>query len=713
MTDTDTGGNPEPLQPVQVEPTSAPGPSSAAEPAVTGADEHRVDGSGGSEGTDGSAAGQAGDTGEGSGPRPRRRGSRGGRGRTRPRPEGAEDSDDDAESDAEADVVIAATAGASAERTPALPDRQRTSKPATKPTETAEVAEVAEVAEASPARKPRIGDSRPAPAEEAGSDEPAADAGAEATDGQAPAGQRKRRRRGGRGRGGSGGGSGSGSGSGPASSGPGTGSARSGGSGGQGAGQGGGSGGQAGNKGKPRAPRATVKPVTAVTDEAPLDIDEETLSSRRGRERKGRPVGRYLMAVHVQPEATQIAVLEGRSLIEHYVSRPTDAVAQIHGNIYLGKVQNVLPGMEAAFVDIGTPKNAVLYRGDTRYDPEDLDNKGQDLRIEQILKARQTILCQVTKNPIGAKGARLTQEVSLPGRFVVLVPNSTTYGISKRLPDNERKRLRQILDKAKPDGHGLIVRTAAEGISAEELQRDVARLAGQWAAIEALAAKTQAPALLYQEPDMALRVIREEFNQDYRQVVIDDDTLFGEVRDYVRSISPALVERVERYDPAEHGGLPIYETHHVHEQLHKALDRKVWLPSGGSLIIERTEALTVIDVNTGKNVGKSSLEETVFRNNLEAAEEVAHQLRLRDIGGIIVIDFIDMEIRANREKVIATFRQALSRDKTRTQVFDISELGLVEMTRKRIGEGLIESLSTGCPTCDSRGFVFDQGLIGS
>jgi len=419
------------------------------------------------------------------------------------------------------------------------------------------------------------------------------------------------------------------------------------------------------------------------------------------------------MAVHVQPEATQIAVLEGRSLIEHYVSRPTDAVAQIHGNIYLGKVQNVLPGMEAAFVDIGTPKNAVLYRGDTRYDPEDLENKGQDLRIEQILKARQTILCQVTKNPIGAKGARLTQEVSLPGRFVVLVPNSTTYGISKRLPDNERKRLRQILDKAKPDGHGLIVRTAAEGISAEELQRDVARLAGQWAQIEALAAKTQAPALLYQEPDMALRVIREEFNQDYRQVVIDDDVLFGEVRDYVRSISPALVERVERYDPAQHGGLPIYETHHVHEQLHKALDRKVWLPSGGSLIIERTEALTVIDVNTGKNVGKSSLEETVFRNNLEAAEEVAHQLRLRDIGGIIVIDFIDMEIRANREKVIATFRQALSRDKTRTQVFDISELGLVEMTRKRIGEGLIESLSTGCPTCDSRGFVFDQGLIGS
>ncbi len=452
--------------------------------------------------------------------------------------------------------------------------------------------------------------------------------------------------------------------------------------------------------------------MTAVTNAEPVALDEKTLRKRRGKERKGRPVGRYLMAVHVQPSATQIAVLEGRSLIEHYVSRPTDGINQIHGNVYLGKVQNVLPGMEAAFIDIGTPKNAVLYRGDTRHDIEDLDTKPEDLRIEQILRPRQTIIAQVTKNPIGAKGARLTQEVSLPGRFVVLVPNSTTYGISKRLPDNERKRLRTVLDKVRPKGHGLIVRTAAEGISAEELERDVQRLATQWEQIEALAERSQAPALLYQEPDMAVRVIREEFNQDYRQVVIDDDRLFEEVRDYVRSISPALVERVERYDPAAHGGLPIFETHHVHEQLHKALDRKVWLPSGGSLIIERTEALTVIDVNTGKNVGKSSLEETVFRNNLEAAEEVARQLRLRDIGGIIVIDFIDMEIKANRAAVISTFREALSHDKTRTQVFDISELGLVEMTRKRIGEGLMESLSGPCQICEGRGMIFDKELIG-
>ena len=442
----------------------------------------------------------------------------------------------------------------------------------------------------------------------------------------------------------------------------------------------------------------------------PYAIDEETARLRGGRERKGRPVGRYLMTVSVKPTATQIAVLEGRSLIEHYVSRPADDEHQIHGNIYLGKVQNVLPGMEAAFVDISTPKNAVLYRGDVQYDAEDIEEKGANPRIEHLLKAKQTIICQVTKNPIAHKGARLTQEVSIPGRFVVLIPNSTTYGISKRLADDERKRLRAILDRVRPKGHGIIVRTAAEGVSAEEIERDVARLSQQWAQIESLAAKTTGPALLYREPDMAVRVIREEFNQDYRGVIIDDRALFEEVRDYVAGISPALADRVEFYDP-ETEPLPLYERHHIHEQLHKALDRKVWLPSGGSLIIEHTEALTVIDVNTGKNVGTSSLEETVFRNNLEAAIEIAKQLRLRDIGGIIVIDFIDMEIRENREQVIGTFRDALARDKTRTQVFDISELGLVEMTRKRIGEGLLESFSTLCPECEGRGLLLDRDLL--
>ena len=263
----------------------------------------------------------------------------------------------------------------------------------------------------------------------------------------------------------------------------------------------------------------------------------------------------------------------------------------------------------------------------------------------------------------------------------------------------------------KPAHHGIIVRTAAAGASPEELQRDVQLLVSTWDQIEAKAARTKGPALLYREPDLAVRVIREEFSADYRSVVIDDRALYEEIRGYVESISPEMADRVEYHDPSAEL-LPIFEQHHVHEQLHKAIDRKVWLPSGGSIIIERTEALTVIDVNTGKNVGSTSLEETVYRNNLEAAQEIARQLRLRDIGGIIVIDFIDMETRSNRDAVVSAFRDALARDKTRTQVFEISELGLVEMTRKRISEGLVESLSETCPTCGGRGLVFDQALIG-
>ena len=435
---------------------------------------------------------------------------------------------------------------------------------------------------------------------------------------------------------------------------------------------------------------------------------------RSGRERtKGKQVGRYLVCVHVAPGMTQIAMLEGRSLVEHYVSRASDDTNQIDGNVYRGRVQNVLPGMEAAFIDIGIPKNAVLYRGDVRYDRDDIEGggpKGAQPRIEDVLKAGQTILCQVTKNPIGAKGARLTQEVSLPGRFAVLVPNSSAFGISKRLGDNERRRLRRIIDEVKPPGHGLIVRTAADGASADELQRDITTLLEQWDEIEAASKKSDAPGLLYREPELSVRILREELNAEYRGVVIDDRALFEQVRDYVATVSPDLAERVEYYDPAVEP-LPIFERFHVHEQLHKALDRKVWLPSGGSLIIERTEALTVIDVNTGKNVGKTNLEETVYRNNLEAAEEVARQLRLRDIGGIIVIDFIDMEIRENRDKVAASLRNALARDKTRTQVFDISELGLVEMTRKRISEGLLETLSSECAVCNGRGVTLDDSVL--
>ena len=486
---------------------------------------------------------------------------------------------------------------------------------------------------------------------------------------------------------------------------------------------------QQGQKNQQRQRRGGEPIEAIIADEAPLELDEAALEQRRGKERKGRPVGRYLMCVHVHNGITHIAVLEGRSLIEHYVSRPSDDVSEIHGNIYLGKVQNVLPGMEAAFVDISTPKNAVLYRGDVTYDLDDVDGdksqppqpkakKGRgrlgrrrnEPRIEDLLKARQTILCQVTKNPISHKGARLSTEVSLPGRFVVLVPNSPTYGISKRLPDRERKRLRNILDKVKPKQHGVIVRTAAENVTSEEIERDVRRLLDQWDQINQLAQKSKAPSLLFREPELAVRIIREEFNKDYRGIVIDDPKLYEQVKGYMETIAPALADRIQYHDPAAEP-LPLFERYHVAEQLRKAVDRKVWLPSGGSLIIEHTEALTVIDVNTGKNVGKSNLEETVFRNNLEAAEEIAKQLRLRDIGGIIVIDFIDMEIKRNRDELVRVFDAALERDKTRTQISNVSDLGLIEMTRKRIGEGLLESVSHICDHCEGRGVELREDLL--
>ncbi len=419
-----------------------------------------------------------------------------------------------------------------------------------------------------------------------------------------------------------------------------------------------------------------------------IELDEANLRKRRGQERKGKAVGRYTMAVHVEDGVTQIATLEGRSLLEFFVSQPADDVSEIHGNVYLGRVENVLPGMEAAFVDIGTPKNAVLYQSDLLSKNES-GKKGAP-RIEEALKNKQVIICQVTKNPIAHKGARLTQEVSLAGRFVVLVPNSSTFGISKRLHEKERKRLRQILEKAKPSEHGVIVRTAAENITKQEIQIDVERLVAQWKEIESMASKASAPALLHREPEMPFRVMREEFNKQYRSVVVDDEGLYLEASKYLETVAPALADRIEFHDPAGED-LPLFEKLYVNEQLTKALDSKVWLPSGGSLIIEHTEALTVIDVNTGKNVGSSNLEETVYKNNLEAAKEVARQLRLRDIGGIIVIDFVDMEIQKNRDDVLRVFREALSRDKTRTQVLGISELGLVEMTRKRIGEGLLQS----------------------
>jgi ribonuclease E len=472
-----------------------------------------------------------------------------------------------------------------------------------------------------------------------------------------------------------------------------------------------------------------LEPVQTIISDTPVELNDKEMERRRGKERNGKPIGRYQMCVQVTDGVTHIAVLEGRTLIEHYVSRPSDDATQIYGNVYLGKIQNVLPGMEAAFVDIDTPKNAVLYRADVTYDIDDTDGdpsqplppkakkmrgkfnaRKNEPRIEQLLKSQQAILCQVTKNPIAHKGARLSTEISLPGRFVVLIPNSSTYGISKRLPDNERKRLRNILDKVKPKEHGVIVRTASEGVTAEEIERDVKRLLEQWEQISELAQKSKAPNLLFREPELAVRIIREEFNRDFRGVVIDDLNLFNQVKGYMDTIAPALADRIEFYDSAKEP-LPIFERYNVAEQLRKALDSKVWLPSGGSLIIEHTEALTVIDVNTGRNVGKSNLEETVFRNNLEAAEEIAKQLRLRDIGGIIVIDFIDMEIRKNRAEVVNSFEKALAREKTRTQVSHISDLGLIEMTRRRIGEGLLESVSDACSSCDGSGVHLHDSIL--
>ncbi len=545
------------------------------------------------------------------------------------------------------------------------------------------------VGDSRPASKPRIGDSRPAPVDR----QPATGSSTNGEPGTAP---KRRRRRGGRGRGRGGAGAATGTGSSTEN----------------GAGA---SPGRANNRGQ-QQPRKRIDDAIRAdlgVGETPLAaLDDDVLERRRGRTRKGRPAGRYLMCVHVLDGGhTHIAVLEGRSLVEHSLATPTGNES-IDGNIYFGRVQNVLPGMEAAFVDIGTPKNGVLYRGDVAFDKADVEG-GNKPKIERMLKNGQMITVQVTKNPIAHKGARLTQEVSLAGRFLVMVPGEPdTYGISKRLPDDERKRLRRVLDGIRPSDAGLIVRTAAEGATTEELERDVRRLRNQWEQISELANASKQAKLLYQEPDLVLRLIREEFTKEYRGIVIDNRALYEETHAYVEAIAPELADRVEFYD-SEEEGLPIFERFHISEQLLKALDRKVWLPSGGSLIIERTEALTVIDVNTGKNVGKSNLEETVFRNNLEAAEEIARQLRFRDIGGIIVIDFVDMEIKANRDQTMRVFRDALARDKTRTQAFEMSELGLVEMTRKRISEGLVESFSDTCPTCHGRGFLLDEALLQS
>ncbi|MGX5658001.1 Rne/Rng family ribonuclease, partial [Geodermatophilus nigrescens] len=424
---------------------------------------------------------------------------------------------------------------------------------------------------------------------------------------------------------------------------------------------------------------------------APILTEAEFLARREAVERR--------MVIRQRGERTQIAVLEDGVLVEHYVTQAQ--ATSFAGNVYLGRVQNVLPSMEAAFVDIGKGRNAVLYAGEVNWDAAGLTGKQRS--IEQALKSGDKVLVQVTKDPIGHKGARLTQQVNLPGRFLVYVPGGSMTGISRKLPDTERQRLKDVLKKIVPEDAGVIIRTAAEGASEEELTRDVARLQAQWEVIQQKSQSTSnAPALLYGEPDLAIRVIRDVFNEDFTELVVQGDDAWDTVEAYVAHVSPELTGRLTRHT----GEGDVFRDLRVDEQLAKALDRKVWLPSGGSLVIDRTEAMTVVDVNTGKFTGSGgNLEQTVTRNNMEAAEEIVRQLRLRDIGGIIVIDFIDMVLESNRDLVLRRLTECLGRDRTKHQVAEVTSLGLVQMTRKRVGQGLLEVFSEPCEHCRGRGVL--------
>ncbi|MBX6768867.1 MAG: ribonuclease E/G, partial [Actinomadura rubrobrunea] len=460
-------------------------------------------------------------------------------------------------------------------------------------------------------------------------------------------------------------------------------------------------------------PAADTRP--AVEDEVQAVRGSTRLEAKKQRRREGREQGRRrppviteaeflarresverVMVIRQEGERTQIAILEDNVLVEHYVNRATHQ--SYVGNVYLGKVQNVLPSMEAAFVDIGKGRNAVLYAGEVNWDVAGLE--GQPRRIESALKSGQSVLVQVTKDPVGHKGARLTSQISLPGRYLVYVPDGSMTGISRKLPDKERSRLKQILKKIMPDNAGVIVRTAAEGATEEELARDVSRLAAQWENIQKQVKTATAPSLLYGEPDLTIRVVRDIFNEDFSKLVVSGDEAWETVSEYVQYVAPHLADRLERWT----GPADVMSVFRIDEQIAKALDRKVWLPSGGSLVIDRTEAMTVIDVNTGKFTGQGgNLEETVTRNNLEAAEEIVRQLRLRDIGGIVVIDFIDMVLESNRELVLRRLVECLSRDRTKHQVAEVTSLGLVQMTRKRVGQGLLEAFSETCECCNGRG----------
>ncbi|UFT00310.1 translation initiation factor IF-2 N-terminal domain-containing protein [Nocardia huaxiensis] len=473
---------------------------------------------------------------------------------------------------------------------------------------------------------------------------------------------------------------------------------------------------------EPRSKRRAAKEV----DEVQGISGSTRLEAKRQRRRDGREAGRRrppilteseflarresvdrVMVVREKnfpdhPAATiQVAVLEDNILVEHFVT--STGSASMVGNVYLGKVQNVLPSMEAAFVDIGRGRNGVLYAGEVNWEAAGLG--GKERKIEQALKPGDTVLVQVSKDPVGHKGARLTTQISLAGRFLVYVPGGTSTGISRKLPDTERKRLKEILRDIVPQDAGVIIRTASEGVSEPELAKDVERLQKAWRAIEEQSKNgSGAPKTLYEEPDLLVKVVRDLFNEDFSKLVIEGERAWSTVENYVRTVAPDLLARVERYDTP---GVDVFGSFRIDEQLAKALDRKVWLPSGGTLVIDRTEAMTVIDVNTGKftGSGNSNLEETVTRNNLEAAEEIVRQMRLRDIGGMIVVDFIDMVLESNRDLVLRRLTEALGRDRTRHQVSEVTSLGLVQMTRKKLGTGLVEAFSTTCEHCHGRGIL--------
>ena len=469
------------------------------------------------------------------------------------------------------------------------------------------------------------------------------------------------------------------------------------------------------------APNAVVKVRTPREPKEPSNEPTRVkgstrLEAKKQRRRDGRDAGRRrtviteseflarreavdrTMVVRSKDGKIQIGVLEDGVLVEHYVAKASEA--SLIGNVYLGKIQNVLPSMEAAFVDIGRGRNAVLYSGEVDWELAETGN--QPRRIELALKSGDTVLVQVTKDPVGQKGARLTSQVSLPGRYLVYVPNGSMNGISRKLPDSERARLKKILKEILPEDAGVIVRTAAEGATEEQLTLDVQRLQQQWEEISKKVEKGQAPVLLHSEPDLLVKIVRDVFNEDFQKMIISGEDAREVIEEYLKSVAPDLLERVSKYD----GGKDIFDEYRVGEQIAKALERKVYLPSGGSLVIDRTEAMTVVDVNTGKFVGSGgNLEETVTKNNLEAAEEIVRQLRLRDIGGIIVVDFIDMVLESNRDLVSRRLMECLSRDRTKHQVAEVTSLGLVQMTRKKLGIGLLEAFSEPCEACASRGVI--------